>query len=78
MGGIASLHRSPGQVVRTTQQIEGAVDLGQVLPGDMQIPGGRVDAPVTEQELTGPQIHPGFEADASQSNGAAYGCLCRG
>src|SRR5438093_11836756 len=60
-GGIASLRYGTGQVVRTAQQIEGTMDLGQVLPGDMEIPGGRIDAPVAEQELNGAQIHPGFQ-----------------
>jgi hypothetical protein len=32
-----------------------------VLPSDRQIPGGRIEAPVAEQELNGPQVHPGFQ-----------------
>ena len=60
-GGIASLRYGTGQPFSASQQIEGAVDFGQVLPSDMQISGRRVDAPVAEQELNSPQIHPGFE-----------------
>jgi len=58
---MASLRGDAGQTFRHPQQIERAVDLGQVPPRDMEIPGGRLDGAVAEQELDGMQIHPGFQ-----------------
>ena len=57
----ASLRGCTGQPFRTAQQIERAVDRGEVLPGDVQIPGRRIDGPVAEQKLDSAQIHPGFQ-----------------
>jgi hypothetical protein len=58
---MASLRGNAGQIFRNTQQIERAVDLGQVSPGDVEIPCGRIDGAVAEQELDGVQIHPSFQ-----------------
>src|SRR4029434_2051538 len=60
-GGMASLRGDAGQPFSNTQQIERAVDLGQVPPGDVEIPRGRVDGAVAQQELDRVQIHPGFQ-----------------
>src|SRR5262249_9140562 len=60
-GGMASLRGDAGQSFSTTQQIERAVDLGQVPPGDVEIPCGRVDGAVAEQKLDRVEIHPGFQ-----------------
>jgi hypothetical protein len=37
------------------------VDLGQVPPGDVEIPRGRVDGAVAQQEVDRVQIPPGFQ-----------------
>jgi hypothetical protein len=58
---MASLPGDAGLIFRNTQQIERAVDLGQVPPGDVEIARGRVDGAVAEQELDRVQIHPGFQ-----------------
>src|SRR5262249_61530332 len=61
VAGMTSLRGDAGQPFRHTQQIERAVHLGQVPLRDMEIPGGRIDSAVAEQELDGVQIHPGFQ-----------------
>ena len=61
VAGMASRRGAAGQPFRNTQQIERAVDLGQVAPGEVEIPCGRIDGTVAEQELDGVQIHPGFQ-----------------
>jgi len=58
---MVSLRSATGQIFRNPQQIERAVDLGQVPPGDGEIARRRVDGAVAEQELDRGQIHPGFQ-----------------
>jgi hypothetical protein len=53
-GGIAALRHGTGPVVRPPQPSAWAMDLGHVLPGDRQRPGGRSAAPVAEAERHGP------------------------
>src|SRR5262245_5885334 len=60
-GGLVSLRSATGQLCRNPQQIERAVDLGQVPPGDVEIARGRVDGAVAEQELDRGQSHPGCQ-----------------
>ena len=59
--GMAARRGAAGQPFRNTQQSERAGDRGQVSPGDVEIPCGRIDGAVAEQELDGGQIHPGFQ-----------------
>ena len=60
-GGMASLPGDAGLICRHTQQIERAVDLGQVPPGEVESARGRVEGAVAEQELDRVQLHPGFQ-----------------
>ena len=60
-GGLASRRDGPGQGVRASQQSDGAVDCGHVLPSERPISGRWGEAPVAEEALHGPQSHPGCE-----------------
>ena len=64
---MAACRGAAGQPFRNTQQIERAVDLGQVAPGDVAIPCGRIEGAVAEQEVEGGQIHPGFQQMRGQT-----------
>jgi hypothetical protein len=63
---MAARRGAAGQTFCNTQQIERAEDLGQVSPGDVEIPCGRIDGAVAEQELDGVQIHPGCHPSAGK------------
>jgi hypothetical protein len=53
------------------QQIKRTVNLGEVLPGDVEIACCGIDGAMAEQELDRAQVHPGFQ----QMRGKAVAAL---
>jgi hypothetical protein len=58
---MVSLRSATGPICRNPQQIERAVDLGQVPPGEVERARRRVHGAVAAQELDRVQSHPGFQ-----------------
>ena len=75
--GMASRRGAAGQTFRNPS-IERAVDRGQVSPGDVEIPGGRIDGAVAEQELDGGRSTPAFQQRWGTTRPEGMGALCRG
>ena len=53
--------------ITKAQQIERTVPLGQVLPGEVERACRGIDGAMTEQELDGAQVHPGFQEMRSKA-----------
>lgn len=60
LGAMALLHESRWDGVHV-QEVEGAADAGQVRAGGLQVPGGSIERPVSEQQLHGACVDPRFE-----------------
>jgi len=67
VAGMAALRGAAGPPFRNPQQIERAVARGQVAPGEVELPGGRIEGAVAEQEWAGGQLPPGCQPLCGQT-----------
>jgi hypothetical protein len=54
------LRHGPGQVP-AGQEVEGAADRREILPGDLQVPCGGIERLMAEQHLDRPDVDPRFQ-----------------